>query len=417
MKYIIGLLGMLLPILSGAQSPPIKPLNIGDTVPDITITNVYNYPASTIHLSDLNGKLVILDFWSTWCGACIKAFPKMHQLQKEFGDQLQIVLVNTYAGDSIQRVRPFFEKRKARTGQEVTLPYSLLQPSLAAYFPFRIVPHYVWIRNGKLIATTSQFEITKESIQNALDGKTTVLHIKNDIIDFDKNKPLFFEGNGGTNQFLFRSIITGYKEGVGGASGIQTDSSGKFTRLYVINNSINSLLRIAYPNIFRDCAANQIIVGKNVSVRIQQEVTTPVQFRYTDSYCYDIFMPPVSRNEMLQFFREDLYRSFHIKVKSESRLLPCLILLNSSKLKHKESTGGVKSNHLHTISTFTKVLNEHPAFRNLHVINDISSGNMISVQIPDTINTLNEMKHFLKKQGFDFREEKRLINVAVIEGN
>ena len=99
---------MLLPILSGAQSPPIKALTIGDTVPDITITNVYNYPASTIHLSDLKGKLVILDFWSTWCGACIEAFPKMEKLQKEFGDQLQVILVNTYEGDTIQRVKSFF---------------------------------------------------------------------------------------------------------------------------------------------------------------------------------------------------------------------------------------------------------------------------------------------------------------------
>ena len=67
MKYIIGVMVILLPILSGAQSQPVKALKIGDTVPDITITSVYNYPASTIHLSDLKGKLVILDFWATWC--------------------------------------------------------------------------------------------------------------------------------------------------------------------------------------------------------------------------------------------------------------------------------------------------------------------------------------------------------------
>ena len=53
MKLIIAFMGMLLPILAGAQSPPVKALSIGDAVPDITITNVYNYPASTIRLSDL----------------------------------------------------------------------------------------------------------------------------------------------------------------------------------------------------------------------------------------------------------------------------------------------------------------------------------------------------------------------------
>jgi len=71
---------MLLPLLSGAQAPPVKALSIGDTVPDITIANVYNYRSSTIRLSDLKGKLVILDFWSTWCTnlyCCIPGIAKV----------------------------------------------------------------------------------------------------------------------------------------------------------------------------------------------------------------------------------------------------------------------------------------------------------------------------------------------------
>jgi thiol-disulfide isomerase/thioredoxin len=73
---------MLLPILCGAQSPPVRALTVGDTVPDITIRNVYNYPDSVIKLSDLKGKLTILDFWATWCGSCLSAFPEMHDLKK-----------------------------------------------------------------------------------------------------------------------------------------------------------------------------------------------------------------------------------------------------------------------------------------------------------------------------------------------
>src|SRR6185312_10987349 len=74
-----------------AQQPALKPLSIGDTVPDITLTNVYNYPSSTIKLSDLKGKLVILDFWSTWCGSCIEAMPESEKLQNGFGNKIQII--------------------------------------------------------------------------------------------------------------------------------------------------------------------------------------------------------------------------------------------------------------------------------------------------------------------------------------
>jgi thiol-disulfide isomerase/thioredoxin len=35
-----------------------------------------------------NGKLMILDFWATWCGACISKFPKLDSLQKKYADKL-----------------------------------------------------------------------------------------------------------------------------------------------------------------------------------------------------------------------------------------------------------------------------------------------------------------------------------------
>lgn len=73
-------MAILLPILSPAQSTSILPLTIGDKVPDIVLNHVINYKAGDIKLSDFKGKLVILDFWSSWCGACIALFPHMDSL-------------------------------------------------------------------------------------------------------------------------------------------------------------------------------------------------------------------------------------------------------------------------------------------------------------------------------------------------
>src|SRR4051812_25763412 len=92
------LLASLCPAASTcAQSPPaaVRPLSIGDTVPDIAFTHLVNYKSATAKLSDFKGRLVILDFWSSWCGNCIRLFPYMDSLQQAFKGQVQVILVNT----------------------------------------------------------------------------------------------------------------------------------------------------------------------------------------------------------------------------------------------------------------------------------------------------------------------------------
>ena len=40
-----------------------------------------------VHLSDYKGKVVLLDFWATWCGPCRVVIPKLGALQARYGAQ------------------------------------------------------------------------------------------------------------------------------------------------------------------------------------------------------------------------------------------------------------------------------------------------------------------------------------------
>jgi len=53
--------------------------------------------AKVTKLSDLKGKVVVIDFWATWCGPCIASFPKVRELQAHYKDSAVVILGVTSA--------------------------------------------------------------------------------------------------------------------------------------------------------------------------------------------------------------------------------------------------------------------------------------------------------------------------------
>src|SRR5689334_22916562 len=78
-------------------------LKVGDRLPVVELKNMVNYPSKTLKFSDHKPKLTILDFWGTGCGGCVVAWPKMLALQKEFGQDLQVILVNPFEDEKTNK--------------------------------------------------------------------------------------------------------------------------------------------------------------------------------------------------------------------------------------------------------------------------------------------------------------------------
>lgn len=124
-----------------ANNQSVTALNIGDQIPDAlwnTPLQVVNHPQGkqTNTLADYKGKLIILDFWATWCVPCIKNFPKLHALQNEFADKIKVLAVTQ---EDTGKINKFF---KTGAGKEHTYVNSVINDSvLSKYFPHRGVPH------------------------------------------------------------------------------------------------------------------------------------------------------------------------------------------------------------------------------------------------------------------------------------
>jgi thiol-disulfide isomerase/thioredoxin len=73
----------------------LRPLGRLDMAPDFTLARIDGQPGS-VRLSSLRGRVVVLDFWATWCPPCIAMLPMLHDLYREWQPKgVEFIAINS----------------------------------------------------------------------------------------------------------------------------------------------------------------------------------------------------------------------------------------------------------------------------------------------------------------------------------
>jgi len=110
-------------------------------------------------LKDLKGKVVLLNFWATWCPPCRKEMPDLEALYRRFGAEGLVIL--GVDDEEAEKVKPFIAQ------QGITYPV-LLDPGRKVNTLFRIegIPKtFVYDRDGKIVAQSIDMRTQKQFLE------------------------------------------------------------------------------------------------------------------------------------------------------------------------------------------------------------------------------------------------------------
>jgi len=401
---------------------------IGQQVPDVLIQNISglngsNKTPAALSLSAFKGKLLILDFWATWCAPCIAMIPKMEALQEEFNGRMQFLPV---AYQSFKEVDAFYRKLLQQTGKSVSLPTVTADTTLVRLFPHQTLPHYVWIgSDGVVKAITDREAVSAENINALLKAGRLELKVKTDEkMLYDTSKPLFFAGSDLDNG-IFRSQLSGYITNVGRGiyNDVDVQSGGPVRRITGRNLTVPELFRIAYRK-----GKKETVLEGALAEELEPKNLVSADFlnwlKQGRGYCYELLVSQQPSARAYALMQDQLNGGFpDYRVGLEKRKVKALVLVRTSSQDKLRTSGGQPAVYLNGfgckltscfLSVFIDRLQAPLQGNPLPVIDQTGYTGMADLELTANMGSIGEINKALARYDLRFVEKTAEIEMLII---
>ncbi|MDF2190533.1 thioredoxin-like domain-containing protein [Paraflavitalea sp. CAU 1676] len=418
-----------------------KYLQIGDTMPDYTFTNVKDYAQSNVKVTDFKGKWLVLDLWNKGCLSCIESFPHVESLRQQLANKVQILMVGLMDKDrGIERI--YNEHKKY---------YNL---EIAHTFDSAFFKKYN-IRNGPYIIIISPDGVIKgitvgytaSDMEMFLSGKTPALNPAYSKIErlkaiasYKKTDLFLTNNNGGTDTaFLFRSLLSKWNRNMAvDVNSLNMPSECGPGCFQVLGVSLEWLCKLAYLGVFtwdlpgdRDGSDKEVLYGTFWPTLIVKEKQKRLFYVNTTTdegiYCYSLKTPgnQSSIAKIQSIMRNDLANYFGIKAKVIHKRFPYWkISVNRKALSNpNDSIQDVREHNLAQFSiSNSEIINLQnylaSHFRSedrIFIVDKKDVDKKISLNFQGKLNEFEVFRSLLKENGITLKLKKKKMRALVIK--
>ena len=164
---VLAMLGLLLiqactpssQATQGGQQEAAVGINVDEIAPDFTLLDL---DSNEVRLSEFRGKVVLINFWATWCPPCRAEMPDIESLYQEYKDK-GLVIIGIDIGEPEATVRQFVQ----RGGYSWTFVLDSTG-TVAANYNIRAIPTSFFIDREGVIQTVNIGAMTKQGMEAML---------------------------------------------------------------------------------------------------------------------------------------------------------------------------------------------------------------------------------------------------------
>lgn len=346
----------------------------------------------------------------------------MDSLQKQFGNDIEIMVVG-YERKS--RIEDFLKTN--RVAGKVRLPFVTGDSVLKKMFPYRMLPQEVWIdKTGVVKAITKSVYVNAGNIQALLDGKDMYMPLKKDLMEFERNKPLLVNNNGGSeDELLYKSVLTKYLKGVGSMGGSTVNADSTVRRIYFTNQPVLNILLTAYSAAY----ASKVLLEVKDKTKYTRGGKPWDTWSIAHAFCYEQTLPvTASQDEIARRRIQDLSHYFNIIGSIEKRVVKCLVLKRTGTAPLPATKGGKEQLLYKDDTRAVTLFQNQPITQLVNAINGMVGGqpyttsiidetgynNNIDLQLKSDLDNITSLNTELQQYGLILEDAEREMEMLVV---